>query len=157
LSSVTGTAAAALPVLLVWGGAADLITKSIPNSVALLLAASFIVFAGSAGISTPQLVTHLLCGCAVLAGGFALFYSSLIGGGDAKLLASASCWFGFENIMPFLAAVALAGGVLALIYLVLQQLRAQLGLELEHSPTLPYGAAIAAGGLAILPDALLVV
>ncbi|MGA7326489.1 MAG: prepilin peptidase [Rhodomicrobium sp.] len=150
-------AAAALPVLLVWAGAFDLITRSIPNSVALLLAASFFAFAGSAGISAPQLVTHMICGCTVLAAGFALFYFSLIGGGDAKLLASASCWFGFENIVPFLAAVALAGGVLALICLILHQLRAQLGLEFEPSPAIPYGAAIAAGGLAILPDALLVI
>ncbi len=157
MSSVTGTAAAALPVLLVWGGAADLITRSIPNLVALLLAGCFIVFAGSAGISASHLATHILCGSAVLAGGFALFYFSLIGGGDAKLLASASCWFGFENVIPFLVAVALAGGVLALIYLILQQFRAQLGLEFEASAAIPYGAAIAAGGLAVLPDALLVI
>ncbi len=152
MSSLTSTAAAALPVLIVWAGAVDIVTRSIPNSLVLLLAACFAIFAAAAGIDAGRWFTHLACGCAVLAGGFVLFSQSLIGGGDAKLLAGAALWFGFENILQFLAAAALAGGALAFAYLTANMFRAQLGLTFQQSPAIPYGAAIAVGALAVLPD-----
>jgi len=152
LSPMTVTAAAALPVLLVWAGAVDIITRSIPNSIALLLAASFSVFAAAAGLSTPQLLTHAVCACAVLTGGFLLYSQSLIGGGDAKLLASLALWSGFENILQLLAWVALAGGVLSLAWLCAHSVRMRLGLVSARLPEVPYGVAIAAGALIVLPD-----
>ena len=75
-----------------------------------------------------------------------------MGGGDAKLLAAASLWFGFENLLPFLAATALAGGVLSLAYLAFSAARVGLGQDTVIARNVPYGAAIAAGGLSVLPD-----
>ena len=120
-SSLIATAAAALPVLLVWAAAVDILTREIPNTVVLLLAGAFGLFAGTAGMSVAQIMVHVVCACAVLTFGFLLFSRSLLGGGDAKLLAAASLWFGFENLLPFLAATALAGGVLSLAYLAVQR------------------------------------
>ena len=151
-SSLTATAAAALPVLLVWAAAVDILTRAIPNSVVLLLAGAFGLFAGTAGMSVAQIVVHVVCACAVLTFGFLLFSRSLMGGGDAKLLAAASLWFGFENLLPFLAATALAGGVLSLACLAFSAARVGLGQETVIARNVPYGAAIAAGGLAVLPD-----
>lgn len=152
LSSMTATAAAALPVLLVWAGAVDIVTRSIPNSIALLLAGCFSVFAAAAGLSAPQLLAHAICALAVLAGGFFLYSHSLIGGGDAKLLASLALWSGFENILQLLAWVSLAGGGLSLAWLLVHSVRARLGLAPARLPAIPYGAAIAAGALIVLPD-----
>jgi prepilin peptidase CpaA len=152
LTPPTATAAAALPVLLVWAGAVDIITKSIPNSIALLLAAGFSVFAGAAGLSALQFFTHALCAFAVLTGGFFLYSRSLVGGGDAKLLASLALWSGFENILQLLAWISLAGGGLSLAWLFAHSIRARLGLAPERLPAIPYGAAIAAGALIVLPD-----
>src|SRR5208337_2800414 len=149
---LTATAAASLPVLLVWAGAVDIVTRSIPNAVVLLLAACFVVFAAAAGIDIAQLIAHVLCALAVLIGGFVLFSESWIGGGDAKLLAGAALWFGFDNILPFLAWVALAGGAIALAFLSANIVRDQLGVASPRPATIPYGAAIAAGALAVLPD-----
>jgi prepilin peptidase CpaA len=151
-SSLIATAAAALPVLLVWAAAVDILTREIPNTVILLLAAAFAFFAGTAGMSTAQIMVHVVCACAVLALGFVLFSRSLMGGGDAKLLAAASLWFGFETLLPFLAATALAGGVLSLACLAFSAARVRLGQETVLAREVPYGAAIAAGGLAVLPD-----
>ena len=151
-SPVTALAAATLPVLLVWAGAVDAVTRSIPNSIVLLLAACFGFIAAVAGITPAEIFTHFVCACAILAGGFVLFSHSLLGGGDAKLLASAALWFGFDNILPFLSAVALAGGVMTVAYLAANAMKAQLGLSCRRCSTVPYGAAIAAGALAILPD-----
>jgi prepilin peptidase CpaA len=151
-SPVSGMVAAALPVLLVWAGAVDALTSSIPNALVVLLAVCFALFAGATGISATAIFTHILCAGTILIGGFVLFSFSLLGGGDAKLLASAALWFGFENLLPFLASVALAGGALAATYLAADAIRAQFGLPLERPSTIPYGAAIATGALAVLPD-----
>ena len=151
-SSLTATAAAALPVLLVWAAAVDILTRAIPNAVVLLLAGAFGLFAGTAGMSAAQIMVHMVCACAVLTFGFLLFSRSLMGGGDAKLLAAASLWFGFENLLPFLAATALAGGILSLACLAFSAARVGLGQETVIARNVPYGAAIAAGGLAVVPD-----
>jgi prepilin peptidase CpaA len=151
-SSLTATAAAALPVFLVWAAAVDILTRAIPNTVVLLLTACFAVFAIAAGMPLAQIVAHAACASVVLLFGFLLFSQSMIGGGDAKLLAAASLWLGFENLLPFLAATALAGGVLSLMYLAVSAAKVGLGQEAAIARTVPYGAAIAAGGLAVLPD-----
>ncbi|MGO8954487.1 MAG: prepilin peptidase [Rhodomicrobium sp.] len=150
--AMAATAAATFPVLLVWAGAVDIVTRSIPNAVVLLLAACFVVFAAAAGIDIARLMAHLLCAVAVLIGGAVLFSESWIGGGDAKLLAGAALWFGFENILPFLASVALAGGALALAFLSANLVQGWFGVVSARPATIPYGAAIAAGALAVLPD-----
>ena len=103
-SSLTATAAAALPVILVWAAAVDILTRTIPNTVVLLLTACFAVFAVAAGMPLAQIVAHAACASAVLLFGFLLFSQSMIGGGDAKLLAAASLWFGFDSLLPFLAS-----------------------------------------------------
>jgi prepilin peptidase CpaA len=151
-SSLTTTAASALPVLMVWAGAVDIVTRAIPNTVVLLLAACFGLFAAAGGMGFVQIAAHLACACAVLIFGFLLFSRSMIGGGDAKLLAAAALWFGFDNLLPFLAGTALAGGVLSLACLAAGAVRAQLGQETALARTIPYGAAIMAGALAVLPE-----
>ncbi len=151
-TTLIALAAAALPVFSVWAGAVDTLTKSIPNSVVAGLAASFFAFAIAAGLGQAQLFSHALCAFAILTGGFVFYANALIGAGDAKLLGSLALWFGFEHILPLLAWIALAGGVLSLICLASYAIRARFGLASEHIPTVPYGAAIAAGALAVLPD-----
>ncbi len=151
-SLLTATAASALPVLMVWAGAVDILTRAIPNRVTMTLAACFGLFAGASGLPLQQVAAHALCAIAVLAFGYFLYSRSWFGGGDAKLLAAAALWFGFDALLPFLAATALAGGVLALCYLTIGAAKLQLGLESERSGTIPYGAAMATGALAILPD-----
>jgi prepilin peptidase CpaA len=148
---IAALAAATLPVLIVWAGATDLLTGTIPNPVVLLLTACFAVFTLAAGLDRAQLFSHLLCACLVLTFGFVLFSQGWIGGGDAKLLAGAALWFGFEYILPFLAGVALAGGAMASLYLCVNIARDRLGLTAARLVTIPYGAAIAAGALAVFP------
>lgn len=153
-SILTSTAAATLPVLLVWAGAVDIVTRSIPNLVVLLLILGFTVFAASIGLPAREILAHAACAITVLAAGFALFVRSAIGGGDAKILAAAALWFGFENLLSFLAGVALAGGVLAIGYLGVDLFRQGLGLPSKRASTIPYGAAVAAGALAAIPNCM---
>lgn len=151
-SSLTATMAAALPVFLVWAAAVDIFTGTIPNRVVFPLAAFFGLFAIAAGMPPSKIANHVICAGFILACGFFLFSRAMIGGGDAKLLAAASLWFGFDILPPFLAATALAGGALSLGYLGAAVAKGQFGLEAAPPRVVPYGAAIATGALAVLPD-----
>ncbi|MBJ7536030.1 prepilin peptidase [Rhodomicrobium vannielii ATCC 17100] len=154
-SSLTSTVAAALPVLLVWAAAVDLLTRVIPNRLVLVLAACFAVFALLAGLDAARIASHAGCALLVLVCAYGLFAASLLGGGDAKLLAVASLWIGPDALLPFLAGTALAGGALALSYIAADFasdiLRSDADTR-DRATAIPYGAAIAAGGLAVMPD-----
>ena len=75
--------------------------------------------------------------------GALLFRFGLFGGGDAKLLAAGALWIGAGSALPFLAGTALTGGALALGFLVWVGVAGR-G---RARPSLPYGVAIAAGGV----------
>lgn len=137
------------------GRAVDIFTRAIPNRVVLLIAACFGAFALADGMPLPQIAAHAACAAAALAVGFLLYSQRLFGGGDAKLLAAAALWFGFDSLLPFLAVTALAGGALSLGHLAAGLAGAQMGLIASPLRTIPYGAAMAAGALAIFPEWLL--
>ena len=86
----------------------------------------------------------------VFAAGAAAFAAGALGGGDVKLLAAASLFAGTARIGDFLAVTAIAGGLLGLAILA----GAPIGQPAVGGPLrarlrrgLPYGPAIAAGGL----------
>ena len=107
----------------------------------------------------------------LLAGGlfYILFLLGGMGGGDAKLMAAVGAWAGSAQALAILIAAAIAGGVLAIAYMVFnrrmcQTLRNTLELVRHHvtsgprphpslnigepnSTRVPYGLAIAMGTL----------
>lgn len=157
------------PLLLILVGAAllagatyDATTLTIPNWISLVLVALFALVALTSGIGWTSFGVHLAIGFASLLIGMALFAGGFIGGGDAKLFASISLFMG-TSVGMFVFAVALAGGVLAAAVLALRWLTAS-GLTvqfpwLSHLTTpkagIPYGIAIAAGALFVLPSTAL--
>ena len=86
---------------------------------------------------------------AIAAGVFALlavaFYAGMMGGGDVKLAAALALWFSPASTLRFLVFMSIAGGVLTLVVVGLHRLKKKPG-----KPEVPYGVAIAAGGLLIL-------
>src|SRR5262249_19821139 len=114
-----------------------------------------------AGLSWQDLLSHLAAGAALLLAGLALFSMRLVGGGDAKLLAAASLWLGFDAVPTLLTYVALFGGVLALLILAYRAVPAgalplpgwALRLHGKGQP-MPYGVAIGAGALAVYPSTI---
>jgi prepilin peptidase CpaA len=78
------------------------------------------------------------------------FYAGLMGGGDVKLAAALALWFQPASIIKFLVLMSLAGGVLTLVILAFHRLKRR-----EGRPEIPYGVAIAFGGLAILAQRFL--
>lgn len=139
------TAAAA--GLFLWAAASDVATRRIPNRLTAALALVGLVrlaadLAAGGGWTDPAL--DLAAAAAVLVLGAAGFAAGVLGGGDVKLAAAAALWLGAGALAPFLMVSALAGGLLALAYLALGILRRG---SKRPVPSLPYGVALAAGGL----------
>jgi len=101
----------------------------------------------------------LLIGGGVLIAGFILFALNITGGGDAKLLAAAAPWFGLDAQLMFLAGTAFSGGVFAVLILMFREFpilpiyaRFSWLMTLHESEKgMPYGVAIAIGGLVAYP------
>ena len=148
------------PAAMVFAAAMDMLTMTIPNRVSLLLIAAFFVAAYFAGLSAQQFLTHLGAGALVLVVCFALFAAGVFGGGDAKLLASSSLWIGFDQLLPYVYAVAMFGGVLALAILVgrnkfpegSMKVPAWVARLQSRESGIPYGLAISAAALWVYPS-----
>ena len=143
--------------LLVFAACSDVATMTIPNWVSIVLAALFPVAALVNGMSFADIGLHLAFGAAVLIVGFILFQFGILGGGDVKLIAAAAVWTGFGAFGDFAMGTALVGGALALVLLITRARvkpgdarPAFVNRLLRPRGGVPYGVAIAAGGLVAL-------
>ena len=154
------------PVLLTLVGAVvlagavyDVATLTIPNWISLVLLALFPAVALAAGLTWAEAGIHVAVGFAALLAGIGLFAAGLLGGGDAKLFAAVALYVGAGGFGQYVFAVALAGGALALLLMAARRLALFVDVErlksLKHlvmsGAGIPYGIAIAAGGLIVLP------
>jgi prepilin peptidase CpaA len=135
-----------LAAILVFAAAVDVRTFTISNRLNLTVALLAPVYWLSIALPLwPGVALHL----AVAAGVFALlavaFYAGMMGGGDVKLAAALALWFSPPSTVKFLVWMSLAGGVLTIGVVALHRARGRTG-----RPEIPYGVAIAVGGLAIL-------
>jgi prepilin peptidase CpaA len=144
--------------LLAWAAIRDFRTFTIPNWISI---AVVLLFAAH-GLCAPHSVNwinSLIAGIVMFVGGLALFGANLMGGGDVKLLAALGLWAGLQQIMQFLLVTSIAGGLLAVAFASRHWLSRH---SLSHvagaaageqasirSAALPYGVAIACGGLYI--------
>lgn len=143
--------------LLVFAACSDVATMTIPNWVSIALAALFPIAALITGQPLIVIGIHLAFGLAVLVVCFFLFQANILGGGDAKLIAAAAVWTGGAAFGTFALWTALVGGGLALIMLGVrwrvkpaETRPAFVNRLLKPRGGVPYGVAIAAGGLMAL-------
>ena len=87
------------PALMAFAAASDLFTMTISNRVSLALVAGFVALAVLGGMGLHDILMHFGAGAAVLVVAFACFAMGWIGGGDAKVAASAALWFGFDHLL----------------------------------------------------------
>lgn len=110
----------------------------------------------------------------VICGGvfFLLFVVHAMGGGDVKLMAAVGAWVGYHNASTALIVCALAGGLIALGYVIVlkryrttvsniasllrfhatsgMRVNPELNLSSARAVRMPYGVAIAAGAVGTL-------
>ena len=150
------------PMLMAFAASSDLFSMTISNKVSLALVAGFFVLALAAGMGPAEMGMHVAAGCVVLVIAFIFFARGWVGGGDAKLAAATSLWFGFDQLMPYLIDAALLGGALTVVIINfrLVPLPNPVGkwawVERLHRKGggVPYGIALAAAALFVYPDTL---
>ncbi|HEY9537284.1 MAG TPA: prepilin peptidase [Kiloniellaceae bacterium] len=148
--------------LLIAAAASDWRSLTIPNRYSLAIVAlfpSYMLVTGNA-----DWAMHLALGSGAFALGFLLFALRLCGGGDVKLFAAVSLWAGPSLFIPFAYYTALAGGLMALVLWLNHKVkRAGIPANLLFvrsdaafaKQPMPYGVAIAAGGLFVALQLLL--
>ena len=150
---------AVFPMLLAVAAGWDLASFTIPNMISLALVAAFIAFAVVLRMNPGLIGVHLLGGLVALLIGFTLFALGYIGGADAKLFAGAALWIGFSDLLAYALFTAVSGGALALLLIGMRRLPLPLILMREawiarlhdEKSGIPYGVALAAGALVVLP------
>jgi len=147
-------------ILLLYVATIDVATRLIRNEICLALALLGI----ADQLASPMQVAQSLIAAAILLLLLLVIYQrGLIGGGDVKLLVALAIGLPLTGVIQLLTVTALAGGVLALVHLMMRLLpyprlapagsslvRRVYAIErwrhLRHAP-LPYGVAIACGGI----------
>lgn len=147
-------------LLLLYVATIDVATRSIRNEICLALALLGI----ATQLPNSMQIAESLIGAAILfLLLFVLYTPGGIGGGDVKLLTALAIGFPLTGVIQLLTITALAGGILALVHLLMRLLpyprlapagsslmRRIYAIErwrhLRHVP-LPYGVAIACGGI----------
>lgn len=151
------------PFLMAYAAASDLLTMLIPNRISLALIVGFVLLAGSGLMSAGEIGMHVAAAGVVLTVTFTLFAFNVIGGGDAKLAAATALWLGFDGLLGYLLAASVLGGLLTLGLLAARShplpgrlARLPFALHLHDGKTgIPYGIALAAAALLVLPDTTL--
>lgn len=140
-----------LAATLVVAAIVDVRTFTISNRLNLAVALSAPLYWLSLSMTPwPDMAIQLATGAMVFAILAAAFYAGMMGGGDVKLAAALALWFSPAGTLKFLVLMSVAGGVLTLFILAWHRLRSR-----EGRPQIPYGVAIAFGGLAILTQRFL--
>jgi prepilin peptidase CpaA len=139
---------ALLAVILVVAAIIDARTFTISNRLNLGVAALAPAYWWASGLPVwPDAAIQLGVALSVLFVLALAFYAGMMGGGDVKLAAALALWFPPFFTVKFLILMSVAGGVLTLILLISHRIRRRPG-----RPKIPYGVAIAVGGLAILAE-----
>jgi prepilin peptidase CpaA len=146
-------------LLLIYAALHDIATRTIPDTIPFVLVALGLTLRLVEGNLLPALLAATLFAVCL---GFC-WWRGWLGGGDVKLLAALAILLPPSHVLPAIAAIAWSGVVLALPYWALRRrlaapsLRRPAGFlariwrverfRLRRGGPLPYGLAIAAGGL----------
>jgi len=140
-----------LAAILIFAAVVDVRTFTISNRLNLTVALLAPVYWASVALSPwPGIAVQLAAAALVFVLMAGAFYAGMMGGGDVKLAAAVALWLSPLATLHFLVLTSLAGGVLTLVVLAAHRARKR-----EGRPEIPYGVAIAIGGLAILTQRFL--
>lgn len=153
-----------LPPLFIIAGYTEMKSRRIPNF--LTIGAIICALSGALITAGPEGFRSSLIGLAIGGGVFLPFcLAGVLGGGDLKLMAAVGATLGYPLVWSSLYYTCLAGGALALLYLIwsgqlLDGIKKLFNMligrkkkeskGLRKETTLPYGIAIAVGTIAAI-------
>lgn len=146
MSSISYGLLIALAIALLFAAFTDLKRRQIDNWLNAAIALGAPVFWWSAGLSLwPDVAIQLGVATAAFAVFAGLFALRMMGGGDVKLLTALALWITPYHFMQLLLVMALAGGALTIVMAAWHVMRRE-----RDKLKIPYGVAIAFGGLWVL-------
>ena len=142
-----GLLAAALLACCWW----DLKTRTIPHWLNLAIALGAVAFWVAVGLPVwPEVALRVAVAFVTFWVFAAAFAMGAMGGGDVKLIAALALWLPWQAVLVLLFLMSIAGGVLTLGYLIRHKLAKR-----EEKLEIPYGVAIAFGGLWLISERFL--
>ncbi len=142
-----------LGVLLILAAIQDAVRLRISNLFPVGIALLAIAAAAVAGFDLAFWQNLVVC-AALLIGGTLLFATGKFGGGDVKLFAATGLWFALGGAVQMIAAVLIAGGILALLLigsrLLLSKRAGERFQTLRKGAGIPYGVAISLGAIFVI-------
>ena len=140
-----------LAATLVWIAVVDVRTYTISDGLNLAIALAAPLYWWSIGLPLwPDAAIRVGVGIAVFLLFAGAFYMNVMGGGDVKLAGALALWFTPYETLTLIVIMSIAGGVLTLIVVGLHHLHKK-----EGRPEVPYGVAIAVGGMWLLAQRFL--
>jgi prepilin peptidase CpaA len=140
-----------LALMLVAAALLDLRSRTIPNSLNLAIGLLALPFWWSADLSLwPDVTIQLALAAGVFAVFALAFAVGMMGGGDVKMLAALALWLPPQALMFLLVVMSVAGGALTLAMLIRHRLA-----KSDRKLEIPYGVAIAFGGLWLIGERFL--
>ena len=139
--------------LCIYAALRDVETLTITNGLNLTIAFLFFPAMIIAAPGWDVFGAHLATGAIAFLISVLLFAFGVFGGGDAKMIPGVMLWLGPEATIPFLTAMAMVGGLLAIFVILARRFvpaGAAPGFALETLQAgngVPYGVAIAGGAI----------
>ena len=143
--------AALLAIALMRAAWGDLQSRTIPNwlNVAIAAGAPLWWWANGWGL-WPDVAIQLGFAAGIFVIFAFCFAIGAMGGGDVKLIAALALWLPWKAVLVLVFLMSVAGGVLTLGYLIRHKLAKR-----EEKLEIPYGVAIAFGGLWLISERFL--
>jgi prepilin peptidase CpaA len=142
---------ALLAAALLLAAVGDWRARIIPNRLNAAIALLAIPYWWSIGLPLwPGVALQLALGAAVFALFALAFRFGAMGGGDVKMAAAVALWLPFGGVVKLLVIMSIAGGVLTLAMLAAHRMAKAAG-----QPEIPYGVAIAFGGIWLIGERFL--
>lgn len=142
---------ALLAAALLFAAAGDWRARIIPNWLNAGIALLAIPYWWSVGLPLwPGMALQLALGAGVFALFAIAFRFGAMGGGDVKMAAALALWLPLAGVVKLLVIMSIAGGVLTLAMLAAHRMAKAAG-----QPEIPYGIAIAFGGIWLIGERFL--
>ena len=143
--------AVALLALLLVAAVGDLRTREIPNWLNGAIALLAIPYWLANGLPVwPDMLIQIGIALAIFFLFALLFHFGAMGGGDVKMVSALALWLPLGALLNLLVIMSIAGGVLTLAMLIRHRLR-----KSEKNLEIPYGVAIAFGGVWVIAEPFL--
>jgi prepilin peptidase CpaA len=140
-----------LAVMMLVAAGWDLRIREIPNSLNAAIAVLAIPFWYLSGLTFwPDIAIQIAVAAALLGLFWIAFAFGAMGGGDVKMIAAVALWFRWEAVVVMIVIMSLAGGVLTAGMYIWHRLA-----KTPEPPEIPYGVAVAIGGLWLIGKQIL--